>query len=128
MGRCFKCRQSSDKISLKNFIFNTVVDIHLAFLLKNVTHPLQVFYKEINKTFRAPIVGQPLNGCFFPKVQKIGIKNSPVSHKHLGLYEIGVHFFEKIKVIVTKGNCANNFQYRLNFSKKRLKSKLLSGK
>ena len=27
-----------------------------------------------------------------------------------------------------KGNCANNFQYRLNFSKKKLKSKLLSGK
>ena len=45
-----------------------------------------------------------------------------------GYYEIGVHFFEKIKVIVKKGNCANNFQYRLNFSKKKLKSKLLSGR
>ena len=42
--------------------------------------------------------------------------------------EIGVHFLEKIKGIVKKGNCANNFQYRLNFSKKNLKSKLLSGK
>ena len=35
--------------------------------------------------------------------------------------EIGVHFFEKNKVTVTKENCANNFQYRLNFSKKNLK-------
>ena len=43
-------------------------------------------------------------------------------------YEIGVHFFEKIKGIVKKGNCSNNFQYRLIFSKKKLKSKLLSGK
>ena len=43
-------------------------------------------------------------------------------------YEIGVHFFEKNKDIVKKENCANNFQYRLNFSKKNLKSKLLSGK
>ena len=25
-------------------------------------------------------------------------------------YEIGVHFFEKIKGILKKGNCANNFQ------------------
>ena len=36
-------------------------------------------------------------------------------------YEIGVHFFEKNKDIVKKENCANNFQYRLNFSKKTLK-------
>ena len=41
--------------------------------------------------------------------------------KKRGYYEIGVHFIEKIKVIVKKGNCANNFQYRLNFSKKNLK-------
>ena len=34
--------------------------------------------------------------------------------------KIGVHFFEKIKGIVKKGNCANNFWYRLNFSKKKL--------
>ena len=33
----------------------------------------------------------------------------------------GVHFFEKNKGIVKKGNCANNFQYRLNFLKKTLK-------
>ena len=46
----------------------------------------------------------------------------------IAITEIGVHFFEKIKVIVTKGNCANNFQYRLNLLKKTLKSKLLSGK
>ena len=32
-------------------------------------------------------------------------------------YEIGVHFFEKNKGIVKKGNCANNFQYRLNLKK-----------
>ena len=38
-----------------------------------------------------------------------------------GYYKIGVHFFEKIKVIRKKGNCANNFQYGLNFSKKNLK-------
>ena len=36
-------------------------------------------------------------------------------------YEIGVHFFEKIKGIVKMGNCANSFQYKLNFSKKNLK-------
>ena len=35
-------------------------------------------------------------------------------------YEIGVHHFEKIKVINKKGNCANNFQYKLNFLKKTL--------
>ena len=46
-----------------------------------------------------------------------------------GYCGIGVRFFEKIKGIVKKGNGANNFQYRLNFSgKKKLKSKLLSGK
>ena len=50
-------------------------------------------------------------------------------HLHYRDYcEIGVHFFEKNKDIMKKGNCANNFQYRLNFSKKKLKSKLLSGK
>ena len=38
-----------------------------------------------------------------------------------GNYEIEVHVFEKIKGIEKKGNCANNFQYRLNFSKKNLK-------
>ena len=48
--------------------------------------------------------------------------------KFWNYYKIGVHFFEKNKGIVRKGNCANNFQYSLNFSKKTLKSKLLSGK
>ena len=42
--------------------------------------------------------------------------------------EIGVHFFQKNKGIVKKGHSTNNFQYRLNFSKKNIKSKLLSGK
>ena len=65
-----KSRQNSDRISVKNFIFSTVADIHLAILLKNVTHPLQVFYKEIDKISRAPIFGQPLNGCFFQKEAK----------------------------------------------------------
>ena len=41
--------------------------------------------------------------------------------KYLDYYKIGVHFFEKNKGIVKKGNCANSFQYRLNFSKKNLK-------
>ena len=38
-----------------------------------------------------------------------------------GNYKIGVHFFKKIKGIEKKENCANNFQYRLSFSKKKLK-------
>ena len=39
----------------------------------------------------------------------------------MGNYEIAVHFFEKIKVIEKKGNRANDFQYRVSFSKKKLK-------
>ena len=79
-----KSRQNSDRISVKNFIFSTVADIHLAVLLKNVTHPLQVFYKEIDKISRAPIVGQTLNGYFFQKEAKSPYKKiSSAWHKYL---------------------------------------------
>ena len=64
------------------------------------------------------------------KSQESYISNQDIltSLKKRGYYEIGVRFFEKIKDNVKKRNCANSFQYRLNFSKKKLKSKLLSGK
>ena len=39
----------------------------------------------------------------------------------MGLLPNRGSLFEKIKGIVKKGNCANNFQYRLNFSRKTLK-------
>ena len=47
MQLCLKSRQNSHEIPLKEFVFSTVVGLHLSSLLKTVTHPLQVFYKEI---------------------------------------------------------------------------------
>ena len=42
MERCFKSRQNSD------VTFKIVVSIHPVILIKNVAHPLQVFYKKID--------------------------------------------------------------------------------
>ena len=47
-----------------------------------------------------------------------GIQDESISWDY---YETGVHFFQENKSIDKKRNCANNFQYRLNFSKKNLK-------
>ena len=52
------------------------------------------------------------------KTQFFLIKSNKTCQKGIwDYYEIGVHFFEKNKGIVKKGNCANNFQYRLNLKK-----------
>ena len=52
------------------------------------------------------------------KTQFFLIKSNKTCQKSIwDYYEIGVHFFEKNKGIVKKGNCANNFQYRLNLKK-----------
>ena len=58
-------------------------------------------------------------------VQRCSVKN--VFLKIWDNYKIGVHFFEKIKGIEKKGKCANNFRYRLNFSKKNLKESYCQG-
>ena len=50
-----------------------------AFILKvyqkNVIHPSQVFYKKIAYICRAPIFGQPLNGCLPQSSVEVSIKN-----------------------------------------------------
>ena len=47
MQCCFKSAKKASKISVKEFMFTIGVGFQLAILLKNVTHPSQVFYKEI---------------------------------------------------------------------------------
>ena len=47
MQRWLKSSQNSSKVFLKEFIFSTVVGLHVVSLLKNVTYSLEVFYKKI---------------------------------------------------------------------------------
>lgn len=42
-------------MSVKEFYFSTVIDLHIASFLNSVTHLSQIFYKEII------LKGQPLN-------------------------------------------------------------------
>ena len=45
--RYLKSQKNHCKVSANLFIFSTTVGLHVASLLKIVTHPSQVFYKEI---------------------------------------------------------------------------------
>ena len=47
MQRWLKSSQNSSKVFVKEFIFSTVVGLHVVSLLKNVTYFLEVFYKKI---------------------------------------------------------------------------------
>ena len=49
MQSFLKLRHDFCKISVKEFSFRTVVDHHLASLLKNVTYPSQACVKELPK-------------------------------------------------------------------------------
>ena len=55
MQRWLKSSQNSSKVFVKEFIFSTVVGLHVVSLLKNVTYSLEVFYKKIASILRTPI-------------------------------------------------------------------------
>ena len=77
---------------------------------------MRKFQHDFLHTFNPETAGG--KACGFSKKTSSKKKVKPcffVTVNIRGYYEIGVHFFEKIKGIVKKGNCTNNFQYRLNF-------------
>ena len=47
MQHSLKSIQNSSKVFVKEFIFSTVVGLHVVSLLKNVTYSSEVFYKKI---------------------------------------------------------------------------------
>ena len=60
-----KSSQNSSKVFVKEFIFNTVVGLHVVSLLKNVTYSSEVFYQTIAPRFWEHLfLTQPLNECF----------------------------------------------------------------
>ena len=64
-------QRNSCKIFVKEFIFST--GLHLAGLLKNVTHPWQVFTKRLHRFLENLFLGQDLRGCLLQNSVKVCI-------------------------------------------------------
>ena len=89
MKRFIKSRQiivkhfQKSQISSKFSIYSTVAGLHLASLLKIVTHLFKVFYKKNSRFSKDLFLRHSLNDSFLQKVYKILIKYQYSIHLEL---------------------------------------------